>query len=64
MEKRDRRVKEKRELPENLVCGRNAVRELIESGRDIEKIFIQSGEREGSINQIIGINLFYLHLQE
>lgn len=55
MEKRDRRVKEKRELPENLVCGRNAVRELIESGRDIEKIFIQSGEREGSINQIIGM---------
>ena len=31
------------------VPGRNAVRELLKSGRAIEKIFIQSGEREGSI---------------
>ncbi len=31
------------------VPGRNAVRELLKSGRTIEKIFIQSGEREGSI---------------
>lgn len=31
------------------VPGRNAVRELLKSGRAIEKIFVQSGEREGSI---------------
>ena len=37
------------ELANGSVPGRNAVRELLKSGRDIEKIFIQSGEREGSI---------------
>ena len=33
--------------------GRNSVIELLESGRDINKIFIQSGEKHGSINKII-----------
>ncbi len=42
-------------MPENLICGRNAVRELLLSGRDIEKIYIQSGDREGSVNQLIGM---------
>lgn len=36
-------------LTEGLVIGRNAVRELLKSGRDIDKIFVQRGEREGSI---------------
>lgn len=40
--------------PENAVIGRNAVRELLTSGRDIDKIFVQSGEREGSIRALIG----------
>ena len=40
---------------ENVVSGRNAVRELLSGGRDIEKIFVQSGEREGSVNQLIGM---------
>lgn len=31
------------------VVGRNAVRELLKSGRAIDKIFAQRGEREGSI---------------
>ncbi len=44
-----------REVDENVISGRNAVRELLESGRDVEKIFISSGEREGSINLILGI---------
>ncbi len=35
------------------VEGRNAVRELLNSGRDINKIFIQKGERHGSILEII-----------
>ena len=37
------------------VEGRNAVLELLEIGRDINKIFIQSGERHGSINKIIAM---------
>ncbi|MBR7116364.1 MAG: 23S rRNA (guanosine(2251)-2'-O)-methyltransferase RlmB [Clostridia bacterium] len=46
---------EARELDENTVIGRNAVRELLSGGRDIDKLYITSGEREGSINQLIGI---------
>ena len=37
------------EAAEGLVIGRNAVRELLKSGRDIDKIFVQRGDREGSI---------------
>lgn len=33
--------------------GRNSVLELLESDRDINKIFIARGERHGSINKII-----------
>ena len=43
------------EIPEGTVFGRNAVRELLTDGRDVEKIYIQRGDREGSINQLIGI---------
>lgn len=43
-----------RELPENMTVGRNAVKELLASGHDIDKIFVQNGEREGSINLLIG----------
>ncbi len=41
--------------PDNYIYGRNAVKELIESGRDIEKIFIQSGDREGSVKVIASL---------
>ena len=34
--------------------GRNSVLELLESGKDINKIFIEKGEKHGSINKIIG----------
>ena len=37
------------------VEGRNSVIELLESGRDINKIFIAEGEKHGSINKIIAI---------
>jgi len=40
---------------ESLISGRNAVRELLASGKDVEKIYIQLGEREGSVNLLIGI---------
>lgn len=43
------------ESDECVVSGRNAVKELLASGRDVEKIYIQAGEREGSINLLIGI---------
>ena len=36
-------------LENGSVPGRNAVRELLKSGRTIEKVYVQSGEREGSI---------------
>ncbi len=35
------------------VEGRNAVLELLESGKDINKIYIEKGEKQGSINKII-----------
>lgn len=35
--------------------GRNSVLELLESNRDINKIFIARGERHGSINKIISM---------
>ncbi len=37
------------------VEGRNSVLELLESGKDINKIFITKGERHGSINKIIAV---------
>lgn len=36
-----------------VVIGRNAVKELLSSGRDIDKIYVQRGEREGSIKVLI-----------
>lgn len=43
------------EVREGLAVGRNAVKELLADGRDVEKIYIQRGEREGSINLLLGI---------
>lgn len=40
---------------EDKIEGRNAVLELLNSTRDINKIFIQKGERHGSINKIMAI---------
>ena len=37
------------------VEGRNAVIALLESGKDINKIYISSGEKHGSINKIIAM---------
>ena len=37
------------------VEGRNAVLELLESDRDVNKIYISDGEKHGSINKIIAI---------
>ena len=40
------------QVDENLIYGRNAVMEALKSDRDVEKIFLQKGEREGSITKI------------
>ena len=37
------------------VVGRNPVLELFKSGREIEKLYIQRGEREGSITKIFAL---------
>ena len=37
------------------MIGRNAVRELLSGERDVNKIFVQSGEREGSITMLIAM---------
>ncbi|OON95885.1 MAG: 23S rRNA (guanosine(2251)-2'-O)-methyltransferase RlmB [Epulopiscium sp. Nele67-Bin005] len=37
-----------------MLYGRNAVIEALKSGHEIEKIFLQKGETEGSIKKIIG----------
>lgn len=49
--------KEKKETKsyDDQVEGRNSVLELLESGKDINKIFVTRGEKHGSINKIIAI---------
>ena len=53
----DRRKKDfstvKEEVSECVVSGRNAVRELLVGERDIDKLYVQSGEREGSIKLLV-----------
>ena len=46
---------EKNNKNDDQVEGRNAVLELLESDRDINKIFISDGEKHGSINKIIAL---------
>ncbi len=40
---------------DNLIIGRNAVIELLKSGREVENVLIAKGEREGSVNRIIAM---------
>ncbi|MBE6596193.1 MAG: 23S rRNA (guanosine(2251)-2'-O)-methyltransferase RlmB [Ruminococcaceae bacterium] len=53
-DRNERRETPAEDLPENLVVGRNALRELLRSGRAVDKIFVQKGAREGSIVAIVG----------
>ena len=48
---------ERQALENGSVPGRNAVRELLKSGRAIEKIYVRSGEREGSITLLAAMAL-------
>ncbi len=45
----DKRRDSSFEVNENYSVGRNAVKELLASGRDIDKLYVQRGEREGSL---------------
>lgn len=42
------------EAVEGIVFGRNEVRELLRSGRSVDKLFIRRGELQGSVNLIVG----------
>lgn len=65
METIDRRKEEKRKEIrreedaekrfDDQIEGRNSVLELLESGKDVNKIFVIRGEKHGSINKILGI---------
>ena len=52
-EKRNEEIEER--TFDDQIEGRNAVLELLESGKDVNKIFVEKGEKHGSINKIIGI---------
>ena len=44
---------DKTESGQNFVVGRNPVLELLKSGRDIDKLFVSNGSREGSVTVIV-----------
>ncbi len=46
-------IREDFEIDENLLFGRNAVMEALKTEREIDKILIQKGEKEGSIIKIL-----------
>ena len=42
-------------MENNIIVGRNAVRELLRSERDIDKLLVLKGQRTGSIGEIIAL---------
>ncbi len=55
MDKNELKINRQENEFNDQVEGRNAVLELLESDRDINKIFISDGEKHGSINKIIAL---------
>ncbi|MBR1539775.1 MAG: 23S rRNA (guanosine(2251)-2'-O)-methyltransferase RlmB [Clostridia bacterium] len=51
--KRPEPVEKEEKDYEDVVAGRNAVLELLKSGKDINKLYVERGEKHGSINEII-----------
>jgi len=43
------------QLPENLLSGRNPIREAIKSGRDIEKLLVAKGDLSGTAKEIVAM---------
>ncbi len=52
-EKRDAGDKKEREMRDDLIVGRNAVREALKSGRPADSLLVQRGERTGAVLPII-----------
>ncbi|MBO5756001.1 MAG: 23S rRNA (guanosine(2251)-2'-O)-methyltransferase RlmB [Clostridia bacterium] len=46
---------ERVEVEEGIVFGRNAVKELLASGRDVDKILTAGGDRDGSISMLVAL---------
>ena len=46
---------EENTAPENLVVGRNAVREVLRAGRDIEKLMVAKGDTSGSMRELVAL---------
>ena len=46
--------REENEIGNGAVIGRNAVRELLCSGRAVDKLLVQSGPREGALVPLVG----------
>ena len=58
MSKKEHKIKEQSDYPKTFddqIEGRNSVLELLESGKDVNKIFVTRGEKHGSINKIIAM---------
>ena len=55
VEAEPKRREEPRELPDDVLVGRNAVTEALKSGRGINKLWIASGDREGSVAEIAAL---------
>lgn len=47
-------VRDESEIGNGAVIGRNAVRELLRSGRAIDKLLVQNGPREGALVPLVG----------
>lgn len=45
------------EVSDGLFIGRNAVIELLKSGREVDRVFVRRGEREGSLSLICALAL-------
>lgn len=55
-QRKNDRLRRPTDLPQdNAVFGRNPVMELLKGDKSVEKVFVQSGEREGSIKRIVAL---------
>ena len=53
--KTEKKYEDKENVFEDQIEGRNAVIELLESGKDVNKLYVTKGDRNGSINKIISM---------
>jgi len=51
----DAREQNVRDLPEDVLIGRNAVTEALRAGRGINKILLADGDREGQVSEIVAL---------